>query len=116
MLSRTETGPRNEESLGRTGVSPSDDPAGRKNMLLLIQLRWIAVAGQIATIVFVERVLGMFSIMLTILRQHGSVFSSSATAMRSSFASPTEGRGLHRKCSPSSASLINRARGGPAAG
>ena len=59
MLSRTETGPRNEESLGRTGVSPSDDPAGRKNMLLLIQLRWIAVAGQIATIVFVERVLGI---------------------------------------------------------
>ena len=59
MLSRTETGPRNEESLGRTGVPPSDDPAGRKNMLLLIQLRWIAVAGQIATIVFVERVLGI---------------------------------------------------------
>jgi hypothetical protein len=28
-------------------------------MLLLIQLRWIAVAGQIATIVFVERVLGI---------------------------------------------------------
>lgn len=61
MLSRTETGPGagNEDSLGRTGAPLPDDPAGRKNMLLLIQLRWIAVAGQIATMIFVERVLGI---------------------------------------------------------
>jgi two-component system sensor histidine kinase RegB len=31
--------------------------AGVKNMLLLIQLRWIAVAGQVATIAFVETIL-----------------------------------------------------------
>ncbi len=57
MLSRTETG--SEGNLGTTGASLSGDPAGRKNTLLLIQLRWIAVAGQIATIIFVERVLGI---------------------------------------------------------
>jgi two-component system, sensor histidine kinase RegB len=59
MPSRTETGLRSvtNDDLDRPGVPPSDDSAGRKNMLLLIQLRWIAVAGQIATIVFVERVL-----------------------------------------------------------
>ncbi len=57
MLRRTETG--NENGLGRTDASLSGDPARGKNTLLLIQLRWIAVAGQIATIVFVERVLGI---------------------------------------------------------
>jgi len=40
-------------------VAPSlpaaaDDAIGRKNMQLLVQLRWIAVAGQIATIVVVQ--------------------------------------------------------------
>ncbi len=35
---------------------PVRESAGVKNMLLLIQLRWIAVAGQIATIVFVALV------------------------------------------------------------
>ena len=35
------------------------DTAGVKNMWLLIQLRWIAVAGQIATIAFVHSVLGV---------------------------------------------------------
>jgi two-component system sensor histidine kinase RegB len=65
MLSRTEIRPSfgpgsgNEDSLGRTGAPLPDDPAGRKNMLLLIQLRWIAVAGQIATMIFVERALGI---------------------------------------------------------
>ena len=29
---------------------PSAEAAGRQNMLLLIQLRWIAAAGQLATI------------------------------------------------------------------
>ncbi|CAA2143553.1 ATP-binding protein [Hyphomicrobium sp. ghe19] len=42
-----------------SGAPPAGDPAATQNMLLLIQLRWIAVAGQIATIVFVEFVLGI---------------------------------------------------------
>src|SRR5690349_3154188 len=56
MLGRTETvsGSGSED---RPGVS--GDPAATQNMLLLIQLRWIAVAGQVATIVFVEFVLGI---------------------------------------------------------
>ncbi len=36
-----------------------DDAAGRKNLLLLIQLRWIAVGGQIATIVVVGLGIGI---------------------------------------------------------
>jgi two-component system sensor histidine kinase RegB len=35
------------------------DAAGRKNMLLLIQLRWIAVAGQVATILVVHYGMGI---------------------------------------------------------
>lgn len=38
---------------------PASDTANRKNMLLLIQLRWIAVVGQIVTIAFVRLVLGI---------------------------------------------------------
>jgi two-component system sensor histidine kinase RegB len=37
----------------------SDDAIGRKNMQLLVQLRWIAVAGQIATILVVQYGLGI---------------------------------------------------------
>jgi two-component system, sensor histidine kinase RegB len=37
----------------------TDDNTNRKNMALLIQLRWMAVIGQIATIVFVHGVLGI---------------------------------------------------------
>ncbi|WP_020187023.1 ATP-binding protein [Methylopila sp. 73B] len=37
--------------LGRPAAGPG---AGRKNLMQLIQLRWIAVVGQIATIAFVE--------------------------------------------------------------
>ncbi|WGF86749.1 ATP-binding protein [Marinivivus vitaminiproducens] len=40
-------------------LTADDDPANRKNMILLIQLRWIAVVGQIVTIVFVHAVLGI---------------------------------------------------------
>jgi two-component system, sensor histidine kinase RegB len=36
------------------GVSVFDDPTGRENMRQLIQLRWIAVVGQIVTIAVVE--------------------------------------------------------------
>ena len=36
-----------------------DDPTGQRNMRLLIQLRWIALSGQIATILFVDWVLGV---------------------------------------------------------
>lgn len=39
-------------------VAPRD-AANRKNMLLLVQLRWIAMAGQIVTIAFVELILGI---------------------------------------------------------
>lgn len=35
------------------------DAAGRKNMALLVQLRWIAIAGQVATILFVHRAMGI---------------------------------------------------------
>lgn len=42
-------------------ASPSGgvDAIGVENMLLLVQLRWIAVAGQVATIAFVSTVLGV---------------------------------------------------------
>lgn len=36
-----------------------DDPTGQRNMRLLIQLRWIALFGQIITILFVDWVLGV---------------------------------------------------------
>ncbi len=35
---------------GLIGTAPTDDETNRKNMTLLIQLRWIAVVGQIVTI------------------------------------------------------------------
>lgn len=38
---------------------PADDTANRKNMVLLIQLRWIAVVGQIITISYVQAGLGI---------------------------------------------------------
>ena len=48
---------------GRKGIQalavPPSDSANRKNMSLLVQLRWIAVAGQIVTILVVERWLGI---------------------------------------------------------
>ncbi|MFA5957508.1 ATP-binding protein [Hyphomicrobium sp.] len=59
MLNRGERSPGPEVDIdpALARVSRSGDSAGVKNMLLLIQLRWIAVAGQIATIVFVAAVL-----------------------------------------------------------
>jgi two-component system sensor histidine kinase RegB len=40
--------------LRRTGAASSDnDLAGRKNLLLLVQLRWIAIGGQLVTLAFV---------------------------------------------------------------
>ena len=65
MLSRTETvlqpgvRPGSEDRPAVAGAQLPGDPAASKNMLLLIQLRWIAVAGQIATIVFVHHVFGI---------------------------------------------------------
>lgn len=35
------------------------DAAGRKNMALLVQLRWIAIAGQVGTILFVHFLMGI---------------------------------------------------------
>ncbi len=40
-------------------LPPVDDTTSRKNMALLIQLRWIAVGGQIVTIAFVQAWLGI---------------------------------------------------------
>jgi two-component system, sensor histidine kinase RegB len=42
-----------------TTLSPTDDETNRKNMALLIQLRWTAVIGQIGTIGFVHTWLGI---------------------------------------------------------
>ena len=36
-----------------------DDPTGQRNMQLLIQLRWIALFGQVLTILLVDQVLGV---------------------------------------------------------
>jgi two-component system sensor histidine kinase RegB len=47
------------------------DATGRKNMHLLIQLRWIAVIGQIATIEFAYEVLGIHLPMHTMLAALG---------------------------------------------
>ncbi|MFX7849836.1 hypothetical protein ABTK11_22270, partial [Acinetobacter baumannii] len=38
---------------------PADGAANAKNMILLIQLRWIAVVGQVVTIAVVEISLGI---------------------------------------------------------
>lgn len=35
------------------------DAAGRRNMALLVQLRWVAIAGQVATILFTDFVMGI---------------------------------------------------------
>lgn len=43
----------------RALAAPASDSANRKNMSLLVQLRWIAVAGQIVTILVVELWLGI---------------------------------------------------------
>lgn len=42
-----------------TAARPSDDAVGGKNMQQLVQLRWIAVVGQVLTIGFVQFVLGV---------------------------------------------------------
>ena len=46
-------------SIGRQADTRDDDAAGRKNLLLLIQLRWIAVGGQIATMMAVGLGIGI---------------------------------------------------------
>jgi len=51
-----------ESAFGRGGAASAPatlDTTNRKNMLLLIQLRWIAVIGQIVTIAVTEFVLGI---------------------------------------------------------
>ena len=40
---------------GKNGAVPDPDAANRKNLLLLIQLRWLAVAGQVLDAVREER-------------------------------------------------------------
>ena len=51
-------GPRDLSSLLAAARPSAIDTANRKNMMLLIQLRWIAVAGQIITIAVVQFGLG----------------------------------------------------------
>jgi two-component system, sensor histidine kinase RegB len=67
------TGPHAERGAGRVATAPKseassqivtppgsgDDTTNRKNMMLLVQLRWIAVIGQIITIVAVQFGLGI---------------------------------------------------------
>jgi len=75
MLSLISTTPGNQKSLvpsaaplspsaqrwvdagarGRAAVPETEDTTNRKNMELLIQLRWTAVIGQVATVIFVYR-------------------------------------------------------------
>ena len=43
--------------LGLRGGVATHGGANRRNMLLLIQLRWLAVAGQVATILLVQYVM-----------------------------------------------------------
>lgn len=43
----------------RPETTTVEDKASRKNLLLLIQLRWIAVVGQVATILFVQYAQGI---------------------------------------------------------
>ena len=55
-LPMPETEPPGRPPLGEAGRNP-EQQAGRKNFLQLIQLRWLAVAGQLATILLVQLVL-----------------------------------------------------------
>jgi two-component system, sensor histidine kinase RegB len=57
---------------GLSALSPTSDATNRKNMALLIQLRWTAVIGQIATMGFVNYWLGI-SLPLVLM---GSVISA----------------------------------------
>src|SRR5262249_6183676 len=42
------------EAVGTAASPPASDTTNRKNMVLLIQLRWTGVSGQAATITFVD--------------------------------------------------------------
>ncbi|WP_315832271.1 ATP-binding protein [Bradyrhizobium prioriisuperbiae] len=53
------TAPPSERPTARSALLLPDDTTNRKNILLLIQLRWIAVVGQIATIAVVQFGLGV---------------------------------------------------------
>ncbi len=54
-LAATFAGPRDADA----AVATFDDPTGRENMRQLIQLRWIAVIGQVVTIAMVNFGLGI---------------------------------------------------------
>jgi len=53
------TPPREPTRLALVAALLSADAAGRKNMVLLVQLRWLAVAGQLATILAVQFGMGV---------------------------------------------------------
>jgi two-component system, sensor histidine kinase RegB len=57
MSGISETDGKREHMMERRSPTRVDNPAGHNNMLQLIQLRWLAVIGQIATISFVTLVL-----------------------------------------------------------
>ena len=54
-----EAAPREPTRLALVAALLSADAAGRKNMVLLVQLRWLAVAGQLATILVVQFGMGV---------------------------------------------------------
>ncbi len=53
------TGWTTRRRVGDVNLFGHEDAAGRKNLLLLIQLRWIAVCGQVVTILVVRFGLGV---------------------------------------------------------
>ncbi|MGE5159230.1 MAG: ATP-binding protein [Gemmatimonas sp.] len=55
----TPSAPKNSDPVGAAATVPTADETNRKNMALLIQLRWTAVVGQIGTIAFVYSWLGI---------------------------------------------------------
>ncbi len=55
----TSLAPKSADPPGASVAVPTDDETNRKNMALLVQLRWTAVIGQIGTIAFVDVWLGI---------------------------------------------------------
>lgn len=49
----------NETTTAALAIAPPEADAGRRNMLLLVQLRWLAVGGQLVTIGVVHGVMGI---------------------------------------------------------
>ena len=77
-----------------TALQAPDDGAGRANLLLLVQLRWIAVVGQMVTIAGVGLGLGVtlpLGAMATVLASLAAL--NLASLWRLSRPAPVAGRG-----------------------